>query len=80
MKLELQTREYEFSHGKQPRGIGHWAFTIVAVYGPGSHYTPNEMKWVARSCTLAQAKSEIKKDLKARYGQQAYMAVVKVMP
>ena len=26
MSVEFNTREYEFSHGKSPRGYGYWAF------------------------------------------------------
>ena len=26
MSIEVSTREYEFSHGKKPRGYGNWAF------------------------------------------------------
>jgi len=26
MKIEVKTGEYEFSHGKKPRGKGSWAF------------------------------------------------------
>ena len=28
MTIRVSTREYEFSHGKQPKGRGHWAFQI----------------------------------------------------
>lgn len=24
--MQVETREFEFSHGKKPRGRGHWAF------------------------------------------------------
>jgi hypothetical protein len=24
--ITVSTREYEFSHGRKPRGYGHWAF------------------------------------------------------
>ena len=26
MTIEFTTREYEFTHGRQPRGYGQWAF------------------------------------------------------
>jgi len=28
MSVEVNTTEYEFSHGKKPRGFGCWAFQI----------------------------------------------------
>lgn len=31
MSVETNTREYEFSHGKKPRGRGYWAFAISGV-------------------------------------------------
>lgn len=27
--IEFQTTQYEFSHGKKPRGFGTWAFQIT---------------------------------------------------
>ena len=27
-KIEINTWEYEFSHGKKPRGFGSWAFGL----------------------------------------------------
>ena len=27
-RVEFSTREYEFSHGRRPRGYGYWAFEI----------------------------------------------------
>jgi hypothetical protein len=26
MKSHIETRQYEFAHGRKPRGTGHWAF------------------------------------------------------
>lgn len=31
MKLEISTRQFEFAHGKKPRGFGHWAFFFNGV-------------------------------------------------
>jgi len=28
MRIEIKTSQYEFSHGKKPRGPGAWAFEI----------------------------------------------------
>lgn len=27
--IEINTREFEFSHGKKPRGTGYWAFEVA---------------------------------------------------
>ncbi len=42
MKIEVSTTNYEFSHGKKPRGFGTWAFEsfcndgIVTVWHRGA--------------------------------------------
>ena len=28
MMVTVSTHQYEFSHGRKPRGIGHWAFAF----------------------------------------------------
>ena len=28
MKTKISTTQYEFSHGRKPRGRGHWAFSV----------------------------------------------------
>lgn len=28
MTIEFSTREYEFTHGRTPKGYGHWGFTF----------------------------------------------------
>jgi hypothetical protein len=30
-KFEVNSREYEWSHGKKPRGFGSWAFQFVTI-------------------------------------------------
>lgn len=32
-KVEVKTEQYEFSHGKQPRGFGNWFFCPAEHYG-----------------------------------------------
>jgi len=27
--VEVSTREYEFAHGRAPRGVGNWAFFVA---------------------------------------------------
>jgi len=34
MSREFNTTEFEFSHGKKPRGLGTWAFIPAAGYWP----------------------------------------------
>ena len=32
MKIRVSTTEYEFSHGRKPRGRGSWAFDLGAIF------------------------------------------------
>ena len=32
--MEIETRQFEFAHGKKPRGVGQWAFRFN---GPNSN-------------------------------------------
>jgi len=32
MTVYVSTTEYQFSHGKQPRGTGNWAFFFTDAY------------------------------------------------
>lgn len=36
IKPEVVTREFEFAHGKQPRGVGCWAFSLYKGVASGS--------------------------------------------
>lgn len=59
MTFEFSTRDFLFSHGKEPRGYGSWAFEIEggpAVFAPTSTYAEAK-KWAkARAREMAPAK------------------------
>jgi len=65
MKVEFRTHEYEWSHGKQPRGYGYWAFSF-----PG---TQADFFWFQGS--YSDAKKAAKDEARRRN-----FAEVKVMP
>lgn len=47
MTFEFNTRDFRFSHGKEPRGFGSWAFEIEGhelVWAPTSTFT-DAKKW-----------------------------------
>jgi len=53
LKIEFNTREYEFSHGHKPRGRGSWAFfpnrkTLIeqAMWTPSMTYGEAK-RWIA---------------------------------
>ena len=45
MKTQVNTRPYEFAHGKKPRGFGSWAFT----------FDNDETPWWAPTSTYGDA-------------------------
>lgn len=56
MKFEFDTTDYEFSHGKKPRGIGSWAFfpnrhmrIEDAVWSPGGLSYADAKKWFTQN-------------------------------
>lgn len=53
MALTLDTKEYEFCHGKKPRGHGYWGFSFP--YGP--RHLQGKVVWFTG--TLAECKKQI---------------------
>ena len=48
MTFDFDTREYSFSHGKEPRGYGSWAFEFEGkepVWAPTSTHA-DAKRWV----------------------------------
>jgi hypothetical protein len=45
MSPEFNTTEYEFSHGKKPRGTGNWAFIPADSYW-GSVIPEDGIEWL----------------------------------
>ena len=59
IQVEFNTREYEMSHGKVPRGRGGWAFS------ESRNPQPEQILWSSSNSTLAEAKKEVKARLAA---------------
>ena len=59
-RYELKTTEYQFSHGRQPRGYGSWAFEIK-----GGSETEAKVEWFKG--TYTEAKAQAIKVAKARH-------------
>ncbi len=55
MAIEVITTEYEFSHGKKPRGEGCWAFEIN-----------DRIFWPAPYQAYGEAVKDAKREAKAR--------------
>ena len=47
--MRIETSEYEFSHGKKPRGIGRWAFDFFRNGSCTTEFCPYQ-------CSLTEAK------------------------
>lgn len=50
-KVLVETRVYVFSHGKQPRGRGFWAFT----FGTRTYEKLSEVWWAPGSMMYGEA-------------------------
>lgn len=51
MRINFNTTQYEFSHGRKPRGYGGWAFVVTEgspepVWAPGSMTFADAKRWV----------------------------------
>jgi len=53
--MEIETRQFEFAHGKKPRGIGQWAFRFngpnsktTSEFAPGNLSYAEAKKWALR--------------------------------
>lgn len=76
MRIELETREYQFAHGKKPRGTGLWAFKILNTY-PSATFKLDGLFWF--NGTLSEAKLDLKKKI-ATAGPETAIVRIKVMP
>lgn len=66
MAIEVSTRSFVNSHGRQPRGYGMWGFFIA-------NHVKDEVWFVPRSMSYADAKKLAKAEAKARGAD--YLAV-----
>ena len=63
MTVEFNTTDFQFSHGRAPRGIGGWAFSFVRnpqmdeIFWVNGTY--GEAKEVARAKAKAEGKREV---------------------
>jgi hypothetical protein len=53
MTITYDTNEYEFSHGRKPKGFGSWAFEVDLMEGA----TP--LTWWFNQSTLTDAKKKM---------------------
>jgi hypothetical protein len=70
MRVEFNTTEYQFSHGKQPRGRGSWAF----FFGPPSDPENfNNVFWTPGNTTYSEAKRMAREEARQRGVSTVYV-------
>jgi hypothetical protein len=75
--METNTRQYEFSHGKKPRGKGYWAFEVTGT--DDKHvYIESDPLWAYG--TLAAAKKQAIRSFKNVYSAVTRIIEIKVLP
>jgi len=75
-RFTFETREYEFSHGRRPRGDGCWAFKLVAVFGQDG-VDLNQVYYA--SGTLGEAKRKFERQIRQEYAHCSHV-IAKVLP
>lgn len=70
MRVNFSTAEYQFSHGRQPRGIGLWAFELRLKDGARHTY------WSKNPISYSDAKREVSRYVRAN----SCCSDVKVLP
>jgi len=56
MRILVNTMQYEFAHGKLPRGDGGWAFQIGSKYDVDKIFFAQGKFSVAKKIAIAEAK------------------------
>jgi len=74
--MRMNTEKYEFSHGKKPRGSGHWLFAITGSDGCGRYIT--ELR--KSSGTLSLARKQAIYSFRSEIGSVKEIIEVEVMP
>lgn len=70
MAITIDTTEYEFTHGKAPRGRGQWAFIREASHGEPSRvfFSPDMTYREACAWVRRQVRAEGFQDAEVRVG------------
>lgn len=61
VRVEFDTSQFRFSHGKAPRGFGSWAFGLSR----NPDVSSDDVVW-AHQATFVEAKAEARRQLAAR--------------
>lgn len=53
--MEIETRQFEFAHGKKHRGIGHWAFRFTLLEFVGSSLPSDIVEFAPGTVSYSEA-------------------------
>jgi hypothetical protein len=74
--METSTRNYEATHGRQPKGTGMWMFKITGTDNKG-RYTKGEYSAYG---SLPEARSKACREMKSEIGGVKRIVLVEVLP
>ena len=73
MKIQYSTREYEFSHGRKPKGFGSWAFEVDLLDGA------KPLTWWWNQSTLTEAKKKMNQKLRETLPKGHTLVLIEVL-
>lgn len=74
--MRTNTAEFEFSHGRKPRGFGNWALEVTGTDGQGRYTTEQYFG----QGTLAEVKKDVCRRFKDEVGEVKAIVEVTVLP
>jgi len=74
--METNTQQYEFSHGRKPRGEGYWAFRLTGTDGNGRYTSETYFE----HGKLGEAKAAACRRMKREIGGVKQVVEVEVLP
>lgn len=74
--MRTTTTQYQFSHGRQPKGYGLWWLRLTGMDGNGAYTTEQYQEYG----TLNEAKRNAVRRMKAEIGRVKQIVEIEVMP
>lgn len=74
--MQMNTNEFEASHGRKPRGDGYWGFDLTFTDGEGRY--SKETAWAHG--TLTQARAAAWQQIRRTVGGAKTLVECKVLP
>ncbi len=74
--MKTDTTQYEFSHGRKPKGRGMWVLDVTGTDGRGAYTSERYMI----AGTLANARKEAARRLKQECSRVVSITLIEVLP